>query len=211
MSDSLLNKSFSDIFKCTHCQTKWIIWTVARLLKAASEVYRSTMEQPQGHFVPAALTPLCNRVATIERQPLPRTLFTVMVKWNHYKSKWLGLTEVSCTVSSGALRSLEKLHRANDLLGKGIVDIKGSVGTNARNINKKLQQTAKNAFGPRTHFPNDHSIRNINSLINSFCSDSNLTCVNLSLQFLHMTSMTHETYKCCQGMRKICSDDQKTK
>ena len=26
-------------------------------------------------------------------------------------------------------------------------------------INKKLQQTTKNAFGPGTHFPDDQSIR----------------------------------------------------
>ena len=36
-------------------------------------------------------------------------------------------------------------------------------------------------------------------------------CQLMSLQFLHMTSIWHETHICCQGMRKICSDDQKMK
>ena len=37
-------------------------------------------------------------------------------------------------------------------------------------------------------------------------------CHLMSLQFLHMTlQVWHETHICCQGMRKICSDDQKMK
>ena len=51
----------------------------------------------------------------------------------------------------------------------------------------------------------------LNSLGNSFCSDSNLAGASLCRYNYCTWQVWHETHICCQGMRKICSDDQKMK
>ena len=53
--------------------------------------------------------------------------------------------------------------------------------------------------------------QNLNSLGNSFCSDSNLAGASLCRYNYCTWQVWHETHICCQGMRKICSDDQKMK
>ena len=84
---------------------------------------------------------------------------------------------------------------------------------NDNNNNKKLQQTTKNTFGPVTHFLDDNpsKFKFFGQFVLLWFKFS--WCQLTSLQFLHMTSIIvwHETHICCQGMRKICSDDQKMK
>ena len=53
--------------------------------------------------------------------------------------------------------------------------------------------------------------QNLNSLGNSFCSDSNLAGASLCRYNYCTWQVWHETHICCQGMRKICSDGQKMK
>ena len=60
----------------------------------------------------------------------------------------------------------------------------------------------------RDPFPWRSIHQNLNSLGNSFCSDSNLAGATLCR---YNFCTWHETHICCQGMRKICSDDQKMK
>ena len=63
----------------------------------------------------------------------------------------------------------------------------------------------------RDPFPWRSIHQNLNSLGNSFCSDSNLTGARLCRYNFCTWQVWHETHICCQGMRKICSDDQKMK
>ena len=63
----------------------------------------------------------------------------------------------------------------------------------------------------RDPFPWRSIHQNLYSLGNSFCSDSNLAGANLCRYKFCTRQVWHETYICCQGMRKICSDDQKMK
>ena len=60
----------------------------------------------------------------------------------------------------------------------------------------------------RDPFPWRSIHQNLNSLGNSFCSDSNLAGATLCR---YNFCTWHETHICCQGMRKICSDDQNMK
>ena len=63
----------------------------------------------------------------------------------------------------------------------------------------------------RDPFPWRSIHQNLNSLGNSFCSDSNLAGATLCRYNFSTWQVWHETHICCQGMRKICSDDQKMK
>ena len=63
----------------------------------------------------------------------------------------------------------------------------------------------------RDPFPWRSIHQNLNSLGNSFCSDSNLAGATLCRYNFCTWQVWHETHICCQGMRKICSDDQKMK
>ena len=63
----------------------------------------------------------------------------------------------------------------------------------------------------RDPFPRRSIHQNLNSLGNSFCSDSNLAGATLCRYNFCTWQVWHETHICCQGMRKICSDDQKMK
>ena len=63
----------------------------------------------------------------------------------------------------------------------------------------------------RDPFPWRSIHQNLNSLGNSFCSDLNLVGASLCRYNFCIWQVWHETHICCQGMRKICSDDQKMK
>ena len=63
----------------------------------------------------------------------------------------------------------------------------------------------------RDPFPWRSIHQNLNYFGNSFCSDSNLAGASLCRYNFCTWQVWHETHICCQGMGKICSDDQKMK
>ena len=148
MSDSLLSKSFSDIFQLRSVQNE------ANSVNCGSPLESSQRSAPADDgAIAGALSASCVG-STVQPDDSDREAVSVADvaylrgEMESLKIQVIGIderlgeTEMSCAASGDALRSLEKLPRANDLLGKGIADIKGRVETNARNI-KKLMKKGK--------------------------------------------------------------------
>ena len=76
------------------------------------------------------------------------------------------------------------------------------------NVKQEIAENYEKYIRARDPFPWRSIHQNLNSLGNSFCSDSNLAGATLCR---YNFCTWHETHICCQGMRKICSDDQKMK
>ena len=78
-------------------------------------------------------------------------------------------------------------------------------------VNREIAATYEKYIRARDPFPWQSIHQNLNSLGNSFCSDSNLAGASFRRYNFCTWQVWHETRICCQGMRKICSDDQKMK
>ena len=78
-----------------------------------------------------------------------------------------------------------------------------------RQIKQEIAANYEKYIRARDPFPWRSIHQNLNSLGNSFCSDSNSAGASLCRYNFCTWQVWHETHICCQGMRKICSDDKK--
>ena len=145
MSDSLLSKSFSDIFQLRSLQNE------ANSVNCGSPLESSQWSAlADDGAIARALSASCVD-STVQPADSDRGAVSaagvayLLDEMESLKIQVIRIDErleMSCAASGDALRSLEKLPRANDLLGKGIAYIKGRIETNARSI-KKLMKKGK--------------------------------------------------------------------